>query len=29
MTEQQREAWIIGLGMVLIWAFGFVAGRLV
>jgi hypothetical protein len=29
MTEPQRESWVIGLGMLLMWAFGFVAGRIV
>jgi hypothetical protein len=29
MTEQQLKSWEIGLGMLLMWAFGFVAGRIV
>jgi len=29
MTEQQKQAWEIALGLLLMWAFGFAAGRLV
>ena len=28
-AEKKRQAWIIGLGIILAWAFGFAWGRLI